>query len=77
MKSGKTVASKGSLMDLIQVALQDSIPGKTLVFIGFDIVFFLLLFSISPPDFNSFTFNKGIDHFRKKHFNDLGRFLFG
>jgi len=36
MKSGKTIANKGSSMDLIQIALQDSISCKTLVLIGFN-----------------------------------------
>jgi hypothetical protein len=36
MKSVKSIDSKASSMDLIQIALQDSITGKTLVLIGFD-----------------------------------------
>lgn len=36
MKTGKTIAGKGSSIDLIQIPLQDLISAKTLVFIGFD-----------------------------------------
>ena len=36
IKFSKTLASKGNSMDLIQIALQDSISGKTLILIGFD-----------------------------------------
>ncbi len=36
MKSGQTIAGKGSSMDLIQISLQDLISAKTLVFIDFD-----------------------------------------
>ena len=36
MKIGKTIAGKGSSIDLIQIPLQDLISAKTLVFIGFD-----------------------------------------
>ncbi len=36
MRSGKTIFSKGSSIDLIQMLLQDLISTKTLVFIGSD-----------------------------------------
>ncbi len=36
IKTAKTIAGKGSSMDLIQIPLQDLISAKTLVFIGFD-----------------------------------------
>lgn len=36
MKFVKTIAIKGSSIDLIQIALQDLISAKTFVFIGFD-----------------------------------------
>ena len=36
MTSPKTIAGKGSSVDLIQIPLQDLISAKTLVFIGFD-----------------------------------------
>ncbi len=36
MKSIQTPAGKGSSIDLVQIALQDSLPDKSLVFIGFD-----------------------------------------
>jgi len=36
MKTGKTIAGKGSSIDLIQIPLQDLISAKTIVFIGFD-----------------------------------------
>ena len=36
MKTGKTLAGKGSSIDLIQMPLQDLISAKTLVFIAFD-----------------------------------------
>ncbi|MCP3932061.1 MAG: hypothetical protein GY705_23560 [Bacteroidetes bacterium] len=36
MKACKTIAGKGSSIDLIQIPLQDLISAKTLVFIGFD-----------------------------------------
>nr|WP_321395689.1 hypothetical protein [uncultured Desulfobacter sp.] len=35
-KIGKSIAGKGSPMDLIPILLQDLILAKTLVFIGFD-----------------------------------------
>lgn len=38
MKNGKTIAGKGSSIDLIQIPLQDLISAKTLVFIGFDTI---------------------------------------
>ena len=36
MKNGKSIAGKGSSIDLIQIPLQDLISAKTLVFIGSD-----------------------------------------
>ena len=36
MKTGKTIADKGSSIDLIQIPLQDLISAKTLVFVGVD-----------------------------------------
>jgi hypothetical protein len=37
MKSGQSIANKGSSIDLVQIALQDSISAKSLFIIGFDI----------------------------------------
>nr|WP_319491020.1 hypothetical protein [uncultured Desulfobacter sp.] len=36
IKTGKSIAGKGSPMDLTQIPLQDLISAKTLVFVGFD-----------------------------------------
>jgi len=36
MKTGKTIAGKGSSIDLIQIPLQDLISAKTHIFVGFD-----------------------------------------